>query len=149
MATRRHARHGWSTALLLSLALGLLLGWFLIVLGGVGSGSLSTFLRNGASTGVKLFANALVLSVAALCVWVLLRLSLEDLGLLRKRDQWIDWRESPSPELLQGPALGDSYTSARPGASTPIPAWPTRTLLRAHRGPGARTSWGFNRRQPN
>ncbi len=149
MVNQRVTRHGWLGAIPLVLALCLLLGWFLIVVAGVGSGPISVFLRNGASTGIKLFANVLVLSVTTLCVWVLLRLSLENLGLLRKRDQWIDWRSSPSPELGHGPAVGGKRSSTQSGTPSPIPAWPSRTLLRSQRNPGARTYWGFNRRQPN
>ncbi len=149
MVNQRFTRFGWLGATLLILALCLLLGWFLIVVAGVGSGPISVFLRNGASTGIKLFANVIVLSITTLCVWVLLRLSLENLGLLRKRDQWIDWRSSPSPELVDGPAVGGNGPSTQPAAPSPIPAWPGRTLLRSQRNPGARTYWGFNRRQPN
>ena len=149
MVNERVIKHGWLGAILLVLALCLLLGWFLIVVVGVGSGPISVFLRNGASTGIKLFANVLVLSVTTFCVWVLLRLSLENLGVLRKRDQWIDWRTSPSPEPMHGPAVSGKSSSTHSSAPSPIPAWPGRTLLRSQRNPGARTYWGFNRRQPN
>ncbi len=150
MKTQRTSGHGWLSVVLLSLALGLVLGWFLVVLLGIGSSPLCTLLRHGASTRVKLFANALVASVTAMCLWVLLRSSFEDVGILKKRDRWVDWRHSPSPELLDGPAVMDvPRGSSHTGTVLPIPVWPSRIPLRAQHNPGAKTYSGFNRRHPN
>ena len=101
--------------------------------------SFSTYLLS--SDPLKLAATIVVLAVSMFCAFVLLRMFLEDLGILKSDEQWHDWRDDlgtrPGSPESEGPALLDSSNSTDEGP------WPLRTKLRSRRKPVPKINWRF------
>ena len=133
--------------LLLTSLVGAIAFWLAAVMGIIDGGMIGTLIRQGAGTGLKLAANIMVLGVATVCVWVFLRHSLEDLGLLKKQDEWTEWRDVPDPEALTGPALGPPEPrSGERHDDRPHEQWQSAGALRSRRRQRPKVTWGTTRR---
>lgn len=139
---------GWIfRAAVLAVVLGLITAWFAVVIGVVDGGQIGRYVRQGAGGGLKLVANVIVISLATICVSVFFRHSLEDLNIIKKKDEWTEWRNEPDPSKLAGPALrGTGPSTPEDESVLPADRWPDRTSIRRRRRPPSKVHWGSIKR---
>ena len=98
------------------------------------TGQLGEYIRQGAGSDLKFVAWLLLLFTASAWVFVFLRHSLEDLGLLRKEDQFVDWRDDIDQTTFTGPALSDHTQNLQDhNRNKESKDWPSKTPLRSRR----------------
>lgn len=120
--------------------------WFAVVFGLIDIGRIGIYFRQGAGSGLKLLVNVIVIAIAGRCSWVFLRYSLEDMNLVKKKDEWLDWRDEPDQDYLDGPALrADQPHEHTEDSLFPEDRWPGRTSLRRRRRSRTKIFWGYNK----
>ena len=103
------------------------------------TGQLGEYIRQGAGSDIKFVAWLLLLFTASAWVFVFLRHSLEDLGFIRKEDQFVDWQESIDQMSFSGPALSDHTQNLHSqNQNKDSGDWRNRTPLRSRRKPPPR-----------
>jgi len=78
---------------------------------GIG-GQFGSYTRQAAGGGPKLVVSAILVLSTMICAFVFLRHSIEDLGLIPKEDEFVDWRQEIHNEILDGPALSNHAQTA-------------------------------------
>lgn len=100
------------------------------------SGQLGEYIRQGAGSDLKFVAWLLLLCTVSGWVFVFLRHSLEDLGIFRKEDQFVDWQEGIDQSSFYGPALSDDPQNLHSrNRNRNSRDWRSRTPLRSRRKP--------------
>ncbi len=103
-------------------------------------------------SGSRFLPSVLILSIAFICFVGLFKSILEELGVLKKKEEWKDWRDERIEPAEVGEVPEGNYSMSRTSAkkrdhrlSATAEPWTQKSKLRSRRPSRAKKHWGYNR----